>query len=146
MFRTFNTQVGTNKEQSEKLVALGLDPNTADLTLTNTGMLYTFPYEETKNFFISNKSILTNVFECKPSWSIDRLLELMPDSINNKYETFVLSKDEAYYRKFETESDGNIYEHFQGSECSFKNRYDALVNLIEWLIKNNLFNNDYLVN
>ena len=78
----FNSQVCTNIEQSERLIALGLKKETADMSIstssldTDNGIKYSLtPYSECKF------RIMYNVI---PAWSLDRLLELTnSNSIHN---------------------------------------------------------------
>ena len=74
----FKSQIGTTKEQSKRLVDMGINPDTADLSISSTGILYTFPYKETKYFAIKNKiTSRDNIhFNVIPSWSLHRLLEI----------------------------------------------------------------------
>lgn len=78
----FTSQVCTNIEQSERLIALGLKKETADMSIstrsldTDNGIKYSLtPYAECKF------RIMYNVI---PAWSLDRLLELTnSNSIHN---------------------------------------------------------------
>ena len=47
----FNSQVCTTREQSERLLALGLKKETADM-LGHTGLLYPYPHREEDRVFI----------------------------------------------------------------------------------------------
>lgn len=66
-YMTFNTQVCTTREQSERLLALGLKKETADMCLDDiaTG--------EYRPFAIP--AMLKNQI---PAWSLHRLLKLLP--------------------------------------------------------------------
>ena len=63
----FNSQICTTEEQSERLLALGLKKETADMTYLND-KIYVAPYNE---------------MECpydnlvKPAWSLHRLIEIL---------------------------------------------------------------------
>ena len=60
----FNSQVCTSKVQSERLLALGLKKETADMSIGHTGLLYPYPHrEEEDRVFI-------------PAWSLHRLIEI----------------------------------------------------------------------
>ena len=60
----FNSQICTSREQSERLLALGLKKETADMSIGHTGLLYPYPHrEEEDRVFI-------------PAWSLHRLIEM----------------------------------------------------------------------
>jgi hypothetical protein len=62
----FNSQICTTKEQSERLLALGLKKETADMSIrTDLGFPLTTPYEEVDKFY--HKVVM-------PAWSLHRLL------------------------------------------------------------------------
>ena len=71
----FNSQICTTKEQSERLLALGLKRETADMELAFSDsfrdgvIILPGPPEEDEDF---------------PAWSLGRLVEMMPNSIHNK--------------------------------------------------------------
>lgn len=93
----FKSQIGTTKEQSKKLVDMGINPDTADLSISTTGILYTFPYKETKYFVFKNKIILRNniYLDVIPSWSLHRLIEIVgeisfvPNNTEDWYDTII---------------------------------------------------------
>ena len=74
----FNSQICTTKEQSERLLALGLKKATADMCLhTSRGVSYTFSYNEALYFFkckgFRKAWVMKVLF---PTWSLHRLIEL----------------------------------------------------------------------
>ena len=129
----FNTQIATTREQSEKLLAMGIKPETADchIEMAPSGMLYTYI---TQNYhgFASNTV---------PAWSINRLLDLMPKFI---------CKDPDRPYCFALLSDGNYWLADYSDEYDTRytetdeNVFEAIVRMIDWLIKNNHFNTQYL--
>ena len=67
----YKSQICTTKEQSERLLELGLKPETADCCLDDV-------IEG-----IYSPMALKKVFESQiPAWSLHRLIELCPESIN----------------------------------------------------------------
>lgn len=72
----FNSQICTTKEQSERLLALGLKKETADMYRTPT-------YESDKLicYYVPNVVIFDDHFNVEPNdlpaWSLGRLLEIM---------------------------------------------------------------------
>lgn len=60
----FNSQICTTKEQSERLIALGLKKETADMCINPLReLVYPFPYCETLGLL--------------PAWSLHRLIEIL---------------------------------------------------------------------
>lgn len=116
----FNSQICTTREQSEKLLALGLKKETADM-----GLIYItndFDGKEIKPEFIGvselwdceeRQTILFSRQKQIPAWSLHRLFELC----------------------------GNIgYDWLFRSDDYFKN----MVSCIEWMISKECFNKDYM--
>lgn len=130
----FNSQICTTKEQSERLLALGLKKETADMcwdTLTLHGTPVTYPSQEV---WLDYSIISDNHF---PAWSLHRLMCLCPTEING-YD-FYVSHDYAHYHNMLTGYDGDELVGF------FKdNPFDSLIDCIEWLIKEGYFNKEYL--
>lgn len=65
----FNSQICTTKEQSERLLALGLKKETADMFLHPAGTAYAIAYCDIKDKMRINPYI--------PAWSLDRLIEIL---------------------------------------------------------------------
>lgn len=141
----FNSQICTTREQSERLLTLGLKKETADMALTEfddgswrpivTWIEYndyydtSFPEFETVDI---------------PAWSLHRLWELL--SKIKKYE----GEDELMYPRISIEEDDVILINpksiwVRRSFCSLKGVYENIINCIEWLIKEEYFNKEYLV-
>lgn len=64
----FNSQICTTKEQSERLLALGLKRETADMCLDSMGNVYTYP--------ITIIETIKNDWGLIPLWSLHRLIEM----------------------------------------------------------------------
>lgn len=116
----FNSQICTTKEQSQRLLDLGLKPETADMVL-----IY--------NIFINTYEPLPKSFptehKCNiPAWSLHRLIEMC-----NKIQ---FGMTISIYDN-EVTIDGDLFEVFD-------NTYDNLISVIEWLIKGGRFNGEYL--
>ena len=121
----FNSAICTSKEQSERLLALGLKKETADMAIGHTGLLYPYPHrEEEDRIFI-------------PAWSLHRLIEMMPDSIADDW-LGVAFDEVTYYHGAGEEMIGWIF-------CKTGNVYNCCIDCIEWLIKEGYFNKEYLV-
>lgn len=135
------SKICTSVEQSKKLLELGLKPETADMVFRpfgdDTVMLNTWdwifgkPSGEWKT----------------PAWSLSRLIELMPEEIKDKEhgESFYLTIDKGdnsvSYRDENFHLKASISNTFID-----RNLFDSLIEMIDWLIKNNYFNKEYLCN
>ena len=135
----FNSQICTTKEQSERLIALGLKKETADMSWSNVlndgnreWMLIPLPigaYTDTE----------------VPAWSLHRLIETLP---------LLLRKGDNYSLVFDIHRDWVAYMAYASGERNPYNRYlwesqntniyDALIDCIEWLIKEGFFDKEYL--
>ena len=114
----FNSQICTTIEQSERLLALGLKKETADMTIhikNDDGWYVTaepfYEWEDDTNTFPS----LEEIEQILPSWSLGRLIEMVS---HTKYTYYVTSKELPIY--------------------------DSLCEYIEWLIKEGKFPKEYL--
>lgn len=128
----FNSQVCTTKEQSQRLLDLGLKPETAD-------MYYTTFYRDNVGYEIiqvrnEKLPLLSQEF---PAWSLHRLMEMLPTVITHDDYSLILGINATcvYY------ADDEYAETFKAIEG---NLYDCVVKCIEWLIKEGYFNKEYL--
>jgi hypothetical protein len=121
--KEFNSQVCTSREQSERLLALGLKPETADMYWWDgRSWVYDSP-------FCADDEI--------PAWSLHRLIEMMPSVIYREGRL-------DYY--LNVNRDGVIYDRM-GIACIeyiYDNLFDNIVLCIEWLIKEGYFSKEYL--
>ncbi len=113
----FNSQICTTKEQSERLLALGLKKETADMCIDNMGNIYIYP--------ITIIEAIKNDWGLIPLWSLHRLIELANTYIEFSPFTGVYFRDGAF-------------------RTNRVNDYDAIIDIIEWLIKEGDFNKEYL--
>jgi hypothetical protein len=116
----FNSQICTTKEQSQRLLNLGLKSETADMCIDL--------YYEDKPFVVLNKIDYSKQTEFVPAWSLHRLIEMC-----NKTQ---FGMTISIYNN-EVTVDGDLFEVFD-------NTYDNLISIIEWLIKREHFNKEYL--
>lgn len=73
----FNSQVCTTKEQSQRLLEMGLKPETADMVYAYED---TFPYSCYLRVLYNGDYISSNIItEDIPAWSLHRLIELYKD-------------------------------------------------------------------
>ena len=125
----FNSQICTTREQSERLLELGLKKETADMCCT---------IDERDNIVIG---LIDRAVEyIVPAWSLGRLIEMMPYCIemNNKYWCLQISKGYVRYAH-------NGIEKLYIGYIQKLNTFDAIIECIEWLIKEGCFNKEYLV-
>lgn len=125
----FNSQICTTREQSERLIALGLKKETADCC-------YYYYDGEYLIAFAEDAKYPSDI----PAWSMSRLIELLPYSVerHNKNWTLEVSKGYVRYGMVGTEK---VYVGF----IQKPNTYDAIIDCIEWLIQDGDFEEEYLV-
>lgn len=129
----FKTPISTTREQSERLLALGVKPETADCYIEFAPSGKDFIYiKQPYNEDIFKRS---NVI---PSWSIARLLEMMPQYIDEREEVLLMIEPPliVYY---DTRYKGQ--QHFTTNP----NIFDNCIAMIDWLIRNGHFNKEYLI-
>lgn len=131
----FNSQICTDKNQSERLLALGLKKETAD-------MVHFFSQSLAQDWTIvplAENETAKNIGGVEiPAWSLDRLRELIPENI------FTGVRNQWHRVMY----NGVLtYEEGDDSLVSFReaNIYDRCISCIEWLIKEGYFNKEYLV-
>lgn len=133
----FKTPISTTREQSERLLALDVRPETADCYIECAPSGKDFTYiRQTYNEDIFKRS---NVI---PSWSLTRLLELIPKSLeqtNRPNADLDIYCDRMYW--FVTyEELGYDVKHQEMK----KDLFDAVISTIDWLIREKYFNKEYL--
>ena len=124
----FNSQICTTKEQSIRLLALGLNKETADMCYPHFAKTYPIPLVD---------EVLTT--DDIPAWSLHRLIEMMPFDVipeGGFDNCFTLIKN--YPKGYSVEYDGFSYYYKE-------NIYDTIIDGIEHLIKEGYFNKEYLV-
>lgn len=139
----FKSQICTTREQSERLLSLGLKKETADIvhyfsqSLAQDWTIVPLADGETAKH-IQGLEI--------PAWSLHRLIkDLMPDTIAVENATFMGQRffyvltfmyDDVTY-----EVNSFVFKEF----AEHDNYYDNIIDCIEWLIKEGYFNKEYLV-
>lgn len=111
----------TTIEQSKKLIEAGLDLNTADMCYIN-GKVYSSKKEDFADF---NQPYIT---EC---WSLGRLIELMPESVN--WRKLVITKPYIAYVNLEEW----VYSGHSYFEACDDTLIENAVATICWLLENN---------
>lgn len=139
----FNSSVCTSIEQSQRLLDLGLKPETADMVLFKSYDLPQYPFDYTFN---QDPNALVNCSYVPmvkgnqpyiqdgnfPAWSLHRLIAFLPETVGEKYEYFALYHASVRY--------GGIIHDFSDSD----NLYDNIIDCIEWLIKEGYISKEYL--
>lgn len=145
----FNSQICTTREQSERLLALGLKKETADMYRTPS---WGGVPSKIIGYYCPNVVCFDDHFDVEPNdlpaWSLERLLEMLPGRIPisedlpafHHYAYLELSKVSVYYCWEDYDGEERILAIFCGN--SF---FAAVVDAIEWLIKEGYFNKEYLV-
>ena len=129
----FNSQICITREQSERLLALGIKKETADMTIhikNDDGWYVTaepfYEWEDDMNTIPS----LEETEPILPAWSLGRLIKLMP-------KTAIMHTQEG---------DARIDIDMYAIEILVSEDPIAeAVSVIEWLIKEGNFNKKYLV-
>lgn len=130
----FKSQISTTHEQSERLLALDVRPETADCYIECAPSGKDFTYiRQTYNEDIFKRS---NVI---PSWSLARLLEMMPQYIDEMEEVLLMIEPPLIFY-YDTRYKGQ--QHFTTNP----NIFDNCIAMIDWLIRNGYFNKEYLIN
>lgn len=132
----FTSQPCTTKEQSERLLTLGLKKETADCSwISNTSNItYKTHWRSIMGWFEDGDL---------PAWSLHRLIEMIPKRIkykNDYYHFDVFSEINGYMADY-VDPDDNYY-NLLGNRHN--NLFEGIINLIEWLIKEGHFNKEYL--
>ena len=133
----FKLRIATNREQSKRLLSLGLKPETADchIEITPTGI---------DNIHITQcyHYLMKNTV---PAWSLSRLLELLPVEVPDPKIGFGPHHPELIIH----EKGYNISIRRYSADCLVgtyieDNPIECCVSIIEWLIKKKSFNKEYL--
>jgi hypothetical protein len=132
-----NSQICTTREQSERLLALGLKKETADCILVenpfkpnNYVMFPIVDVDETLENEMNSEPI--------PAWSLHRLIEMIPTFIDIGEHSYMFSIIQGKLFSYDSDIAGNAFLYGKGSV------YDSVIYTIEWLIKIGEFNKNYL--
>jgi hypothetical protein len=139
----FTSQICTSHSQSERLLALGLKKETAD-------MAYEYKPKHLADTDTDKDWVIVAHSPCGtdiPAWSLNRLIEMMPQGIQDcSYRCFVLvvNSQGVSYEYHYIDEEGKGYEDSIGCTDLFDTLYDDIIAHIEWLIKEGYFNKKYL--
>lgn len=115
------TMVCTSIEQSNRLVELGINPKTADMGWFKA---YSLREEIYKPYIKGYK--LENHQSDIPAWSIYKLIEIISIDVTFKNEFIVINNNTKMFN-------------------SSTNIYDNLIDVIEYLIKDNKINTEFIL-
>ena len=127
----FKSQICTTREQSERLVAMGLKPETADMMWDAITVIRGRPVQEVSwslrpYYYPKKSSILYDNEEQVfiPAWSMSRLMEMAESDI---------------------QTDGSTYVSLPAiGFSSGESLYDNLIDCIKWLIEQYYFPSEYI--
>ena len=134
-------KICTSIEQSKKLIELGIDINTADLTIID------LPIQGGDRFkFISSRlpndtfpSITDGKSEKVPAWSLSALIQVLPITIVDSWTDYCLMLDikakMPRYVKY-----GDVYHPEFPWDFKKQSLLDSIVESIFWLHNNNYLN------
>ena len=144
----FNSSVCTNREQSQRLLDLGLKPETADCmwcAVTKDAKGKEIPSKNIKWYLQAHTSTSKQIvgfmdYTHIPAWSLHRLIELLPQSINltNYADThyyLVIKSSRVLYM-----NDYKEWLYYNDDT----NYYNRLIDCIRWTMEQKLFNKEYL--
>ena len=116
----FNSQICTTREQSERLLSLGLKKETADMWYPRFAPSFPIPLtEDDYEHELSNQDDV-------PAWSLHRLINIIQDDCPR----LDIIKNVVWIKSVRFNAD---------------NIYNNLISAYEWLIKEGYFNKEYLV-
>ena len=135
----FKSQICTSREQSERLLALGLKKETADMCSVIDHVSDGGKWEEVDTIFSFTPDDWNFRQSVTPRWSLHRLWELLGKI--KKYE----GEDELLYPRISLEEDCVILKNpksiwVRQNFCSPKGVYENIINCLEELIKEGYFN------
>ena len=150
----FKSSVCTSREQSERLLALGLKPETADMSMCYKThdlsgkiepdpeflgyLTHPMPCEERQTVLYSRQKFI-------PAWSLHRLIEMMPKCVRAHSSGDDSPRLHPYIPKFDYQGvtieniDEILADFYQHTDL-----FDNIIDCIEWLIKEGYFNEEYL--
>ena len=136
----FNSQICTSREQSERLLALGLKKETADMCWLNHALTEDYKDWRAIPIFKDWEKWLRGSI---PAWSLHRLIEIIPSNIKVEDDSAYLAMNNnivtyLYYYEDYAEMSSCI-DFYMG-----KNIYDNLIYCIKWLINEGRFSKEYI--
>ncbi len=160
----FKSQIATTREQSERMLALGIKPETADMVYHYTksrvkslewelqakpptlrGKFWTperiaklkMPFHKhTDGTAMTGEEVFDSLWGRDiPAWSLSRLLEMMPLFFRKVIHIQIIPPVVSYW-------DAGLREFARVYDSS--DIYENIISMIAWLISNGYFNTEYL--
>lgn len=113
----FKNNISTTPEQSKRLLDLRVKPETADMCFG---------------------------FERYPSWSLSRLLEMMPKVITTDIAEYQLMAT-PFCLLYVNMLHGEIISIIEAAEITQDGLFEGIIDMIGQLVKDGYFNEDYLI-
>lgn len=138
-------QICTNKKQSSRLLEAGIRPDTADCYLQRITETDDWSSNNVQDMIIESwmdKPGLLDMDGRYPAWSLSKMIDMLPATISQRNRpdlSLEITKDSVYWFIQYTEL-GYDCKH----EVMKKKVLDAVVNMIEWLIKEGYLDKKYL--
>ena len=127
MLKMVNNPLCTSIEQSQRLVDLDIDIETADM--------YYVPYKNrSPRLLIKNDSFPYDLLEFTPAWSLSALSDLLPSFIKYNDKEFVLTMLNIGRVVYFNPNEPNLFE------ADRMTLLDAVVETIEWVYRNGYVN------
>ena len=139
--KNLSKSIATTRDQSERLLAMGVKPETADMYW----MLDKMSLDMESELSIGKCSVVEDKWtKYTPSWSLSRLISIIPSEItvNKKCGSLFISHIDISYFGFESDKRISFITGF--TKGPDENLFDICIDMIDWLIKNNHFNKGYL--
>ena len=137
----FESQICTTRSQSERLLALGLKKETADMMyVTHSATPLGRPIPEEYRSYEPILSPYSRPFDVYaihiPAWSLHRLMEIMPKNIGCYKQIVSCCENEVTYM------DDDCYTFY--NNIPNDNLYDGIIECIGWAIVNKYINPQFL--
>lgn len=139
-------------EQSDLLLELGVDPNTADASFVTKPISHDGAYLSLTPFANQRNHKLYGI---KPAWSLHKLIDMLPQNYFVRSGSDIIMNESMY-----TKNEVRLMRHFPSElqrplefACSFKGYdsdveeptiFDAILQWIKYLIDNGIVNRDDL--
>lgn len=146
------TQITTTIEQSDILLELGVDPNTADASFVTKTISHDCAYLSLTPFVNQRNHKLYGI---KPAWSLHKLIDMLPQYYFKRSGSDIIMNEPMY-----TKNEVMLRQHFPNEPqrplefaCSFKGHrsdveeptiYNAILQWIKYLIDNGIVNRNDL--
>ena len=130
----FTSQICTTKEQSERLLALGLKYETADMAYEYKPKHLADTDTDKDWVIIARSPCGTDI----PAWSLSRLLAMIPSFIDIGEYTYMFRMIQGRLFSYRSNIAGDALLYSMGGV------YNSAIYTIEWLIGEGYFNKEYL--